>query len=183
MQTLKTYTADALDKIIRPYHDRIIVDRDTPARFTESGFEIPGSYLDKPNTGIILSVGARCNEMQVGMYILFGRNSGTELTINDKTLVVMHELDAILQIDPIMPFADRLLIEPAEPPKVIKGIHIPDNVQEQPQTGIIRFKGIQCSETVIGENVLFGKFAGMRVTVRGKEYLCVREKDVFARLD
>lgn len=183
MQTLKTTIEGALDQTIKPYHARIIVDRDTPEKFTASGFEIPGSFLDKKNTGIVLSVGARCNELAVGMYILFGRNSGTDITINDRTYVIMNEEDAILQMDPLKMFGNRMLIEPADAPKMIKGIFIPDTVEEQPQTGIVRHVGPACEEIKENENVLFGKFAGMKITVRGKEYICVREKDVFAHLD
>lgn len=183
METLKTTIEGGIDKLIAPYHDRIIVDRDTPARFTESGFEIPGSFLQKPNTGIILGVGKRCKEVTIGQYILFGRNSGTEITINERTYVLMREEDAILQIDPIKVFSNRLLIEPSEAPKMIRGIHIPDTVEEQPQTGIVRFKGEACDEVEVDENVLFGKYAGMKITVHGKEYLCVRQDDVFASLD
>lgn len=183
MGTLKTILPGALDQTIKPYHGRIIVDRDTPEKFTASGFEIPGSFLSKKNTGIVLSSGARCKEVSVGMYILFGRNSGTEITINDRTYVIMSEEDAILEMDPLKMFGNRLLIEPAEAPKMIKGIFIPDTVEEQPQTGIVRYVGPSCEEIRENENVLYGKFAGMKITVRGKEYICVREKDVFAHMD
>lgn len=184
METLKTNLDIAIGKLASPYHDRIIVDRDSPAKFTESGFEIPGSFLKKPNTGIIKGVGKRVNEVAVGQYILFGRNSGTEITINDRTYIIMREGDAILEIaEPIRLFGNRLLIEPAEAPKMIKGIHIPDTVEEQPQTGIVRHKGVLCEEVLEGANVLFGKYAGMKITVHSKEYLCVREQDVFANLD
>lgn len=188
METLKTYVnvRGDIDKIIKPYHNKIIVERDTPERFTASGFEIPGSFLEKKNTGVILSVGSRCNkEIQPGMHVLFGRNSGTDLTINDFTIVVMHDVDLILCMNPLKMFGDRLLIEPAEAPKMIKGIHIPDTIEEQPQVGIILHRGSACTEPLaeVGASVLFGKYAGMKINILGKEYLCIRDKDVFARLD
>src|SRR5688572_8730786 len=101
MQTLKTeVTASGpLDKILKPYHDRIIIKRDTPDQFTASGFEIPGSFLPKPNTGLVLGVGKRgSQEIQIGMHVLFGRNSGTEITLNEHTYVIMHDEDCILEI-------------------------------------------------------------------------------------
>lgn len=183
METLKQYLPGALDGIMRPYHNRLIVDRDTPAKFTASGFEIPGSFLQKPHTGVVLGAGPRCEEVAIGMYILFGRSSGTDITINDHTYVVMREEDAILQIDPVMPFGNRLLIEPSEAPKMIKGIYIPDTVEEQPQTGIVRYIGKGCEESRLDSYVLFGKYAGMKLTVQNKEFICVREKDVFANLN
>lgn len=182
-ETLKT-TTQGISQILAPYHNRIVVDRDTPERFTASGFEIPGSFLPKKNTGIVLGTGQRVKEVSIGMYILFGRNSGTEITINDHTYLIMREEDAILEIGgTIRMFGNRLLIEPSEAPKMIKGIHIPDTVEEQPQTGIVRHVGRDCEEVVPGANVLYGKYAGMKITVQGKEYICVREQDVFANLD
>lgn len=191
MQTLKTtvQATGSLDKIIQPYHDRIIIRRDTPAQFTASGFEIPGAFLQKPNTGIILSVGKRASaELQVGMYVLFGRNSGTEITLNEQTYVIMRDEDCVLEI-PLSEdghpkvFGDRLLIEASEPPKSIRGIFIPDTIEEQPQTGICRYAGPKCDEVKPEANVLFGKYAGIKVLVKGKEYVCCRQVDIFANLD
>lgn len=181
--TLKTYTD--VQGLVAPYHDRIIVDRDTPERFTASGFEIPGSFLAKKNTGIILGRGQRCSEMEVGQYILFGRNSGTDITINDRTYVIMQEEDAILEMLPegkVRMFGDRVLIKPEEAPKMIKGIFVPDTVDEKPQTGKAIAVGARCNEVKADDSVLFGKFAGMRVTIQGNEFICIREKDVFAHL-
>jgi chaperonin GroES len=188
MQTLKTTVEDLkveIDKAIAAHHDRVIIKRDTPQQFTTSGFEIPGSFIHKhkPNTGIVLSVGKRCKEARAFQYVLFGKNSGTELTVNDSTVLVMREADLILDINTKLPFADKVLIKPVEAPKMVKGIHIPDNAAEQPQTGCIVSVGPQCDETKEGENVLFGKFAGLHVMVSGEPMLVIRESDVFAHLD
>ena len=34
----------------------------------------------------------------------------------------------------------------------------------------------------VGDNVLYGKYAGTEITVDGKEYLIMRESDIFAVL-
>lgn len=188
MATIKTElhhqsSTQPITQVLIPLHDRLYVTRDTMQKFTESGLEIPGNSREfKPHTGKIVSVGARCKEVKDGMYVMFGRNSGTEITINDQTVLIMRESDCLINIDTMTPFADRVLIEPHDTPKVIRGIHVPDNTQEQPQTGVVYSVGKQCEEVEAGNTVLFGKFAGAYISVKGKKYLVLREDDVFSKI-
>jgi chaperonin GroES len=150
-------------------------------KFTESGLEIPGNSREfKPHTGKILSVGARCKEVKAGMHVMFGRNSGTEITINDETVLIMRESDCLINTQTMTPFANRVLIEPHDTPKIIKGLYIPDNTQEQPQTGVVYSVGAQCEEVEDGKTVLFGKSAGAFIFINKKKYLVLREDDVFS---
>lgn len=85
----------------------------------------------------------------------------------------------------IKPLADRILIEanPAEE-KTASGIIIPDTAKEKPQRGKVVAVGTGKKDeplTVkVGDEVLYGKYAGTEITVDGKEYLIMREADVFA---
>lgn len=85
----------------------------------------------------------------------------------------------------IRPLADRVLIEanPAEE-KTASGIIIPDTAKEKPQRGKIVAVGNGKKDeplTVkVGDEVLYGKYAGTEINVDGKEYLIMRESDVFA---
>ncbi len=85
----------------------------------------------------------------------------------------------------IKPLADRILIEanPAEE-KTASGIIIPDTAKEKPQRGKVVAVGTGKKDeplTVkVGDEVLYGKYAGTELTVDGKEYLIMREADVFA---
>ncbi len=85
----------------------------------------------------------------------------------------------------IKPLADRVLVEPAEAEeKTASGIIIPDTAKEKPQRGVIVAVGNGKKDEPLtvkeGDNVLYGKYAGTEITVEGKEYLIMRESDIFA---
>ena len=85
----------------------------------------------------------------------------------------------------IKPLADRVIIEPAAAEeKTASGIIIPDTAKEKPQKGSVVAVGDGKKDEPItvkvGDNVLYGKYAGTEVTIDGKEYLIMRESDIFA---
>ncbi len=85
----------------------------------------------------------------------------------------------------IKPLADRVLVEPAAAEeKTSFGIIIPDTAKEKPQRGIVVAVGegkIDEPMTVkVGDSVLYGKYSGTEITVEGKDYLIMRENDIFA---
>ena len=85
----------------------------------------------------------------------------------------------------IKPLADRVLIEPAAPETTtISGIIIPDTAQEKPQKGIVVAvgKGTKDEEmtVVVGDTVLYGKYAGTELKLEGTDYLIMRESDLLA---
>lgn len=87
----------------------------------------------------------------------------------------------------IKPLADRVIVQPAEAETVTKGgIIIPDTAKEKPQKGTIVAAGPGKKDepvTVkVGDTVLYGKYAGTEISVEGKEYLIMRESDIFAIL-
>ena len=83
------------------------------------------------------------------------------------------------------PLADRVLIEsaPAEL-KTASGIFIPDTAKEKPMRGKIIAVGNGKPEepmTVkVGDTVLYGKYAGTELTIEGKDYLIMKESDIYA---
>jgi chaperonin GroES len=85
----------------------------------------------------------------------------------------------------ITPLADRVLVEPAAAEeKTASGIIIPDTAKEKPQKGQVVAVGSGKKDeplTVkVGDNILYGKYSGTEITVDGKEYLIMRESDIFA---
>lgn len=85
----------------------------------------------------------------------------------------------------IKPLADRVLVEPAAAEeKTASGIIIPDTAKEKPQKGqIVAVGNGKKDEPItvkVGDTVLYGKYAGTEVTVDGKDYLIMRESDIFA---
>jgi len=91
----------------------------------------------------------------------------------------------------IKPSGDRVVVEAAAAEtKTASGIYIPETAQEKPQKGTIvavgpgKYADISGSlipmAFKVGDEVLYGKYAGTEITVDGKEYLIMRETDIYA---
>jgi chaperonin GroES len=85
----------------------------------------------------------------------------------------------------IKPLADRVLIEPtAAEEKTATGIIIPDTAKEKPQKGTVVAVGPgtkdEKMEVKTGDVVLYGKYSGTELTIKGKDYLIMRQSDVLA---
>ena len=85
----------------------------------------------------------------------------------------------------IKPLADRVLIEPAAAEeKTTGGIIIPDTAREKPQKGTVVAVGPGKKDEPMtlqeGDQVLYGKYGGTDVTLDGKDYLIMREADIYA---
>ena len=87
----------------------------------------------------------------------------------------------------IKPLADRGLILPAPAEeKTIGGIIIPDTAKEKPLQGkvVAVGNGTKDEEMLIsvGDQVLYGKYAGSELEFEGEKYLIMRQSDVLAIL-
>ena len=85
----------------------------------------------------------------------------------------------------IKPLADRVLIEPAPAEtKTVGGIIIPDTAKEKPLQGkvVAVGAGTKDEEMVlkVGDEVLYGKYAGTEIEHEGNKYLITRQSDVVA---
>ncbi|GIV40774.1 MAG: 10 kDa chaperonin [Vicingaceae bacterium] len=85
----------------------------------------------------------------------------------------------------IKPLADRVVIEPAPAEeKTAGGIIIPDTAKEKPQRGTVVAVGPgkkdEPTTVKVGDVVLYGKYAGTEIQIDGKEYLIMRESDIYA---
>ena len=85
----------------------------------------------------------------------------------------------------IKPIADRVVVEAASAEeKTAGGIIIPDTAKEKPQKGIVLAVGNGKKDEPMtvkaGDVVLYGKYAGTEITIDGKEYLIMRESDIYA---
>jgi len=87
----------------------------------------------------------------------------------------------------IKPIGDRVVVQaaPAEE-RTASGIYIPDTAKEKPQRGSVVAVGdgkVDEPLTVkVGDEVLYGKYAGTEITYEGQEYLIMRESDIYAIL-
>ena len=84
----------------------------------------------------------------------------------------------------IKPLADRVLVLPAQAEEKVGGIIIPDTAKEKPQRGkvVAVGNGTKDEELVlkVGDDVLYGKYAGTELENEGEKYLMMRQSDVLA---
>ncbi len=85
------------------------------------------------------------------------------------------------------PNEDRVLVEPAPAEeKTSSGIIIPDTAKEKPQKGKVIAVGDGLEDkpvTVkVGDNILYGKYSGTEITIDGKDYLIMRNSDIFGTI-
>ena len=90
----------------------------------------------------------------------------------------------------IRPLHDRVVVERIDAEtKSAGGIVIPDNAAEKPDQGKVIAVGngkiledgkVRPLDVKVGDKVLFGKYSGQTVKIGDKEYLVMREEDVFA---
>jgi chaperonin GroES len=92
----------------------------------------------------------------------------------------------------IKPLADRVIVAPAAAEEKTKsGIIIPDTAKEKPQRGEVVAVGegkvseqgtIMQPQVKVGDQVLYGKYAGTEISIDGGDYLIMRESDILAVL-
>jgi chaperonin GroES len=89
---------------IRPLYDRVVVTRIAEEEKTKGGIIIPDTAKEKPVEGKVLAVGAgrvledgsvRKLDIGVGDRVLFGKYSGTEVTINGEEHLILREDDIL----------------------------------------------------------------------------------------
>lgn len=85
-----------------PLHDRVVVRRVESDEKTKGGLIIPDNAKEKPSEGIVTAVGAGARDedgkripmdVKAGDKILFGKWSGTEVTLDGEELLIMKESD------------------------------------------------------------------------------------------
>ncbi|WP_420431173.1 co-chaperone GroES [Hyphobacterium sp.] len=88
----------------RPLHDRVLVKRVEEEAKTKGGIIIPDTAKEKPQEGEVVAIGGgaikddgsvRPLDVKVGDRILFGKWSGTEVTLEGDELIIMKESDIL----------------------------------------------------------------------------------------
>ena len=88
----------------RPLHDRVLVERIDEDEKTAGGIIIPDTAKEKPSDGKVVAVGSGTKaedgsvtplDVKSGDKILFGKWSGTEVTVDGKELLIMKESDVL----------------------------------------------------------------------------------------
>ena len=81
----------------KPLADRVLVEPAAAEDKTASGIIIPDTAKEKPQKGTIVAVGNGTSEhkmnVKVGDSVLYGKYSGTELSIGGTDYLIMKESD------------------------------------------------------------------------------------------
>ena len=86
----------------RPLHDRVVVKRVDQEEKTAGGIIIPDTVKEKPMEGEVVAVGPGARgedgrlqqpDVKAGDRVLFGKWSGTEVTLDGAELLIMKESD------------------------------------------------------------------------------------------
>jgi chaperonin GroES len=96
--------AKTMTATLHPLHDRILVQRIEEGEVRRGGLIIPDSAKEKPQEGKVLAVGkGTVNEdgkktpldVKAGDRVLFGKYSGSEVTLNGQEYLIMKEEDVL----------------------------------------------------------------------------------------
>ncbi|HJN24637.1 MAG: co-chaperone GroES [Rhodospirillales bacterium] len=88
----------------RPLHDRVLVKRLEQEEKTAGGIIIPDTAQEKPSEGEIVAVGSGVRredgtlvalDVKAGDQVLFGKWSGTEVSVDGQDLLIMKESDLL----------------------------------------------------------------------------------------
>ncbi len=89
---------------IKPLGDRIVVEVLEAKEKTKGGIVLPDTAKEKPQEAKVVAVGKGKvsdegklipMEVKVGDVILFGKYSGTEITVDDKEYLILKEEDVV----------------------------------------------------------------------------------------
>jgi len=82
---------------IKPLADRVLVEPAAAEEKTASGLYIPDTAKEKPQKGLVIAVGNGKKDepltVKVGDTVLYGKYSGTELSVDGNDYLIMRESD------------------------------------------------------------------------------------------
>ena len=99
--------ATATDLKVKPLADRVVVKPLEDAEQMRGGLYIPDTAKEKPQQGEVVAVGpGKLSEegkridldLKVGDKVLYGKYSGTEVTLDDAQYLILRESDVLAVI-------------------------------------------------------------------------------------
>lgn len=94
---------------VRPLHDRILIKRVEEQESVKGGIIIPDTAKEKPQEGEVIAVGNGSKkkdgtviplDVKAGDRILFGKYSGTDITIEDEEYLIIREEEVLAILEP-----------------------------------------------------------------------------------
>src|SRR5665811_2011365 len=87
---------------VKPLADRVLVEPAAAEQKTAGGIIIPDTAKEKPQKGTVIAIGNGKKDepltVKVGDQVLYGKYSGTEITVEGKDYLIMRESDILAVI-------------------------------------------------------------------------------------
>lgn len=86
-----------------PLFDRVVIKPDIQTSTTKSGIVLPSTSQERPQVGKVIAIGSGLDidannvgmQVRVDDKVLFNKFAGSEVKINDETLLVLRQIDLI----------------------------------------------------------------------------------------
>ena len=88
---------------LTPLFDRVVIKPELQTSTTKSGIVLPSTSQERPQMGIVIAVGSGIDidannvgmQVRVGDKVLFNKFAGSEIKVNDQSLLVLRQVDLI----------------------------------------------------------------------------------------
>ena len=85
--------------MLKPLADRVVIEPKEAETKTASGIYLPDTAKEKPQQGTVLAAGPGKKdepmEVKVGDVVLYGKYSGTEVTVDEKKYLIVKQSDIL----------------------------------------------------------------------------------------
>lgn len=85
--------------MLKPLGTRVVVEPKEAETMTAGGLYIPDNAKEKPQQGVIVAVGPGAKdepmEVKMGDEVLYGKYSGTEVTVDNKKYLIVKQSDIL----------------------------------------------------------------------------------------
>ena len=85
--------------MIKPLADRVLIEPKEAETKTASGIYLPDTAKEKPQQGTVIAAGPGKKdepmEVKVGDVVLYGKYSGTEVTVDEKKYLIVKQSDIL----------------------------------------------------------------------------------------
>ena len=89
--------------MIKPLSDRVLILPNPAEQVTAGGLIIPDTAMEKPLAGKIIAVGPGTKdvtmEVKAGDEVLYGKYSGTEVTHEGTTYIIMKQAEILAVVE------------------------------------------------------------------------------------
>ena len=103
-----TYKRETIMKVI-PLFDRVVIKPEVLTSTTKSGIVLPSTSQERPQVGNVIAVGNGVDidannvgmQVRVGDKVLFNKFAGSEIKVDEDTLIVIRQVDLIAIMEEI----------------------------------------------------------------------------------